>query len=228
MHQFHSLHNILRKASKWVHVVRGRLTKVPATSSPDYLWPEVWSTMPKSFQQKEKTAPGYRKAEARQCSQIERIFFTLIRTTWSSRTPWKVRAKKLEVPLGYYMPCKLATRYGETWCTQNSSRKTRYACIVEATESTRTRIGTNQPRDHEDLIAGKGFMSLGHYNLVHEPYSHTSRMRRPQLTKSGKRSKKCKRSRRQVKSKQEVIEKAQKEARTVHFAILVDICHLKL
>ena len=56
------------KLPNGVHVVRGRLTKIPATSSPNYLWPEVWSTMPKSFQQKEKTAPGYRKAEARQCS----------------------------------------------------------------------------------------------------------------------------------------------------------------
>ena len=39
---------------------RRRLTKVQATSRPDYLWPKVWSKMSQS----------YRKADARQCSKI--------------------------------------------------------------------------------------------------------------------------------------------------------------
>ena len=44
--------------------------------------------------------------------------------------------------------------------------KTRLACILEADESTRMRMGQSLPSDHEDHIAGKGENSLQHYNLV--------------------------------------------------------------
>ena len=46
--------------------------------------------------------------------------------------------------------------------------KTRLACILEADESTRLRMGESLPNHHEDHIAGKGENSLQHYNLVHK------------------------------------------------------------
>ena len=46
--------------------------------------------------------------------------------------------------------------------------KTRLACILEADESTRLRMGESLPTHHEDHIAGKGDNSLRHYNLVHK------------------------------------------------------------
>ena len=46
--------------------------------------------------------------------------------------------------------------------------KTRLACILEADESTRLRMGESLPQNHEDHIAGKGENSLQHYNLVHK------------------------------------------------------------
>ena len=45
---------------------------------------------------------------------------------------------------------------------------TKLACILEANESTRMRMGNLIPSNHEDHIAGKGENSLQHYNLVHE------------------------------------------------------------
>ena len=45
--------------------------------------------------------------------------------------------------------------------------KTKLACIPEASESTRLRVGNSAPNHHEDHIAGKGDNSLQHYNLVH-------------------------------------------------------------
>ena len=45
-------------------------------------------------------------------------------------------------------------------------KKTMYACIVEAHESTRKRLLSTLPRNHDDHIAEKGFNSLIHYNLV--------------------------------------------------------------
>ena len=44
--------------------------------------------------------------------------------------------------------------------------KTRLACILEAGESTRLRMGESLPNHHEDHIAGKGCNSLQHKNLV--------------------------------------------------------------
>ena len=46
--------------------------------------------------------------------------------------------------------------------------KTRLACILEADESTRLRLGESLPNLHEDRIAWKGDNSLQHYNLVHK------------------------------------------------------------
>ena len=46
--------------------------------------------------------------------------------------------------------------------------KTRLACILEADESTRLRMGESLPNHHEDHVAGKGDNSLQHYNLVHK------------------------------------------------------------
>ena len=85
----------------------------------------------------------------------------------------KNACNKLEVPLESAMPCKLDTKHGETRSTQDNSWKTRYGCIIEAHEPTRTRIGATQPRDHEDLIAERRSNSLRHYNLVHKPHTHT-------------------------------------------------------
>ena len=77
--------------------------------------------------------------------------------------------KKLEVPFDPAVPHKHSNQQGEIWCSQHSSRTSRYACIVEAHESSRTRTGTTELRYHEDLIAEEEFKSLTHCNLVHKP-----------------------------------------------------------
>ena len=46
--------------------------------------------------------------------------------------------------------------------------KQKLACILEANESTRMRMGNSIPSNHEDHIAGKGENSLQHYNFVHK------------------------------------------------------------
>ena len=49
----------------------------------------------------------------------------------------------------------------------NEIQKTEHACIVMAHESTRMRLESTLPKDHEDHIAEKGLNSLSHCNLVH-------------------------------------------------------------
>ena len=40
--------------------------------------------------------------------------------------------------------------------------------MLDASESTRMRMGNSLPNRHEDHIAGKGDNSLQHHNLVHK------------------------------------------------------------
>ena len=46
--------------------------------------------------------------------------------------------------------------------------KSKFACILEASESTRMRVQESLPKYHEDHIAGKEDNSLQHYNLAHK------------------------------------------------------------
>ena len=46
--------------------------------------------------------------------------------------------------------------------------ETKLACILEADESTRMRVGNSIPHHHEVHIAGEGENSLQHYKLVHK------------------------------------------------------------
>ena len=73
--------------------------------------------------------------------------------------------KKLEIPIAPAMPCKIMKKN----CRSGGSNKikTRLACLLEADESTRLRMGESLPNHHEDHIAGKGDNSLQHYHLFH-------------------------------------------------------------
>ena len=77
--------------------------------------------------------------------------------------------KKLETPVAPAMPCKMS-KNSQNWVTRGKSNeiKSKLACILEASESTRLRMGESLPNHHEDHIAGKGDNSLQHYNLVHK------------------------------------------------------------
>ena len=73
---------------------------------------------------------------------------------------------KLDTSIALAMPCKIMKNN----CGSSTSNKikTKLACILEADESTRMRMGESLPNHHEDHIAGKGDNSLQHYNLVHK------------------------------------------------------------
>ena len=73
--------------------------------------------------------------------------------------------KKLETSVAPAMPCKIMKNCGSG---ASNKIKTKLACILEADESTRMRMGNSIPHHHEDHIAGKGENSLQHYNLVHK------------------------------------------------------------
>ena len=63
------------------------------------------------------------------------------------------------------MPVKLSKIVGVVHPTK---LRQKLACILEADESTRMRMGNSIPHHHEDHIAGKGENSLQHYKLGHK------------------------------------------------------------
>ena len=114
----------------------------------------------------------------------------------------------------------------------SDKNKTKLACILEANESTRMRMGNSEPSNHEDHIAGKGENSLQHYNLVHKFIPMPQAMKIPAakaaVDKEWEKLEKISAwNLTKVKSKKQVIDEARTSGATVHFASLMDICHLK-
>ena len=113
----------------------------------------------------------------------------------------------------------------------NMIPKTKHAC-VEARESTRRRLEPSLPKNHEDHVAGKGYNSIIHINLVHKFIPMHQAMKivdaKAAVDKEWKKLATIPAwDLDKVKSKKEVILKAQRGKNNVHFSTLMDICHLK-
>ena len=176
---------------------RGRLTREQLASRPDHLWPEIWKTMGKNAKLKEKQKWSHEKLHLENARKLRGIFFIDPEDTEFKETIKNAR-KKLETSVAPAVPCKIMKKN----CGSDASNKikTRLACILEADESTRLRMGESLPNHHEDHIAGKGDISLQHYNLVHKFILMPQAMKIPAARTKGAK---------------------------VHFASLMDICHLK-
>ena len=106
--------------------------------------------------------------------------------------------------------------------------KTKLACILEADESTRLRMGHSLPNHHEDHIAGKGNKSLQHYNLVHKFLFLCLTPAKAAVDKEWEKLEKISAwNLTKVRRKKEVIDEARTSGAKVHFASLMGICHLK-
>ena len=120
--------------------------------------------MEKHAKLKEKQKWSEEKLHLENARKLRRIHF-IDPEDKDFRETIKNARKKLETSVAPAMPCKIARN-----CGSGASNKiqTKLACILEANESTRMRMGNSIPSNHEDHIAGKGENSLQHYNLVHK------------------------------------------------------------
>ena len=94
------------------------------------------------------------------------------------------------------------------------------------------RMRNSVPHYHEDHIAGKGNNSLQHYNLVHKVIPMPQAIKIPAakaaVDKEWEKLEKISAwNLTKVRSKKEVIDEAKTSGATVHFASLMDTCHLK-
>ena len=154
----------------------GRLTRKQLTSRPDHLLPELWKSMGKHAKLKEKQKWSNEKLHLENARKLRGIYFIDPEDKEFKETIKNAR-KKLETSVAPAMPCKIMKKN----CGSGGSNiiKTKLACILEADESTRLRMGESLPNHHEDHIAGKGDNSLQHYNLAHKfiPMPRTMKIR---------------------------------------------------
>ena len=140
-----------------------RLTRKQLTSRPDHLRPELWNTMGRNAKLKEKQKWSNEKLHLENARKLRGIYFIDPEDEEFKETIKNAR-KKLETSVAPAMLCKIMKKN----CGSGGSNKikTRLACILEADEFTRLRMGNSLPNHHEDHIAGKGDNSLQHYNMV--------------------------------------------------------------
>ena len=193
---------------------RGRVTRKQLSSRPDHLWPELWKSMGKHAKLKEKQKWSNEKFHLENARKLRGIYFIDPEDKEFKETIKNAR-QKLETSVVPAVPCKI----------------TKKSC-GRADESTRMRMGNSMPHYHQDHIAGKGENSLQHYNLVHKfiPMPQALKIPASKAAVDKKWEKLEKFSAwnlTKVTSKKEVIDEARTSGAKVHFASLMDICHLK-
>ena len=136
-----------------------RLTRQQLTSRPDHLWPELWTKLSRNA---EKQRWSHEKPQLDNARKLRRIYFIDPEDKEFKETIKNAR-KKLATSVAPAMPCRMS-KNTQNWVTRGKSNeiKSKLACILEASESTRLRMGECLPNHHEDHIAGKGDNSLQH------------------------------------------------------------------
>ena len=143
-----------------------RLTRKQLTSRPYHLWPELWDKIGKNAKLKEEQKWSHEKLHLDNAQKLPGIYFIDPEDKESKETTKNAR-KKLETPVAPAMPCK-ASMKGKHGVTRGKPNeiKSKLACILEASEPTRLRMGESLPNNREDHIAGKGNNSLQHYKFT--------------------------------------------------------------
>ena len=144
-----------------------RLTRKRLTSRPDHLWPALWEKMGKNAKLKDQQKWSHEKPHHDNARKLRGIYFIDPEDKEFKETIKNAR-KKLETPMAPAMPCKIGKNNKKCGNGESNKVKSKLACIMEASESTRIRIGESLPTHHGDHIAGKGDNSLQHYKLVHK------------------------------------------------------------
>ena len=128
------------------------LTRKQLTSRPDHLWPELWKSMGKHTNLKEKQKWSNEKLHLENGRKLRGIYFIDPEHKEFKETIKNAR-KKLETPVAPAMPCKIMKKNCESGASNKV--KSKLACVLEASESTRLRMGESLPNHHEDQVAEK-------------------------------------------------------------------------
>ena len=195
------------------------------------VWPELWTKLARNAKLSVKQKWAIEKPKLDNARRLREFISLTLRTRSSKKLLGML--EKLETPMAPATPGKTCkkSKNGETRSKTNDF-KSKFACILEASESTRLRMEESLPNCHEDHTAGRGDNSLQHYNLVHKFIPMPQAMKIPAAKAAvdeewEKLEKIPAWDLTKVRNKSEVIDEARTKGRKVHFASLMDICHLK-
>ena len=194
------------------------------TSRPDHLCPELWTRLGRNAKPKARQKWSHEKPQLDNARRLRGIYFIDPQDKEFKETIRNAR-KKLETPVAPAMPCYIMKSNKNCGSGVSNKIKTKLACILEASESTRMRMGNSIPHYHQDHIAGKGENSLQHYNLVHKFIPMPQAMKIPAAKAAV--DKECEKLEKfspwnltEVRSKKEMIDEAKSVGRYSSFCII--------
>ena len=121
----------------------------------------MWKGTSRNSKLKEKQNWAVEKPKLDDAGRLRGIYFIDPEDIEFKETIKNAR-RKLEVPIVPAIFCKKPnTWHVETHCMKDNC-KSKFACILEASESTRLRMEGILREIHEDHIAGEGSISLHH------------------------------------------------------------------
>ena len=203
-----------------------RLTRKQLTSRPDHLWPELWKSMGKHAKLKERQKWSNEKLHLENARKLRGICFIDPEDKEFKETTKNAR-KKLETSVAPAMPCKIMKKN----CGSGGSNKvkTKLACIFGSWWIYKTAYGkfstelSRRPycrKRRQFTTAIIWFTNLfqamkipAAKAVVDKEWEKLEKISAWNLTK--------------VRSKKEVIDEARTSGAKVHFASLMDMCHLK-
>ena len=144
-----------------------RLTKKQKTSRPDDVWPDMWKFMSDAAKKTAKQRWAIEEPKLDNARQLRGIFF-IEPNDEELKPTMKVARRKLDVPMPAAIPCKIPIKDSGETHRNIGKRKTKFARIVDADESTRPRLEGAGHKLHQDHITAKGTNSMTHYSLVHK------------------------------------------------------------
>ena len=147
--RFHSVYSIRRKTSRRIFVVQEETDKKAANI-------QARSFMSRTLDENWEEMPSWRRGKSGHMKNLNSImqenyeeFISLTLRTWNAKRPSRMLARNWK---RQWLPfCLARVTRGES-----NEIKSKFACILEASESTRLRMGESFPNHHEDHIAGKG------------------------------------------------------------------------
>ena len=144
-----------------------RLTWKQKTSRPDDVWPDMWKCWSDAAKKKAKQRWAIEKPKLDNARHLRGIFI-IEPDDEEFKFTMKAARRELEVPMPAATLCKIPIKSSADTPPRNIGKhKTKYACVVDADESTRPRLEGARHKPHQDHITAKGMNSMTQYSLVH-------------------------------------------------------------
>ena len=118
-----------------------RMTRKQLTFRPDYLCPELWTKLGRNAKLKERQKWSHAKPKLDNARRLRGTYFIDPKDKEFKETIRNAR-KKLETPVAPAVPCKTSKNSQHVVTSGKTNEfKSKFACILEASESTRLRMG---------------------------------------------------------------------------------------